>query len=130
MIESNSLENRQPQRVHPFESDIFRQIFKDALTSNKGIIKCLLGGNVTKETKKRYSLLYLPTGRYIEIFAPPVNHRTGVMCYRILINTRQVLSSTLKTIMEGQYHPDFYKHNELLSPEKLQSCFFSFQRIL
>ena len=83
---------------------------------------------MTKKPKK-YSLLYLPTGRCIEIFAPMTTNRMSSCSYRIAIKSRQDLLLILKAILEGEYHPEFYKYNEILKPDKLQSCFFSFQRV-
>ena len=78
--------------------------------------------------KKHYFLLYLPAGKLIEIYAPSPKNRNSPMEYRVICKTRADIHTILNRILVGGFHPEFYTHNELLSPQNLKRCHFSFQR--
>jgi hypothetical protein len=83
--------------------------------------------------KKKYHLLYLPSGRYIEICScTKIDYRKGVYVstYAIVKKNRTDLRNVLNKILHGQYPPGFYAHNELPHHDMLKNCHFIFERVV
>lgn len=83
--------------------------------------------------KKRYNLLYLPSGRFVEILGPKkvsgqkIVHMANE--WHILSKNRSDLKDILLRILQGHFPPMFYKHNEMIDYSLLKSCHFVFQRV-
>lgn len=80
-------------------------------------------------TPKKYHLLYLPTGTLVEILGPAQDGNVVTRIeWRKLSKSRQDLKKVLVRILQGNFPPKFYEHNEMLRPPTLSSCHFIFQK--
>jgi len=88
-------------------------------------------------TQKKYMLLYLPSGKHIEVLAPEkIDPGYSPLSFKwhILVKNRTDLKKVLVRILEGKFPAAFYSHNEIINSgagtgSGLLSCHFTFERV-
>ena len=85
-------------------------------------------------TQKKYMLLYLPSGKMIEVLSPAIKQDSGAYTFdwHLLVKNRTDLKKILVRILEGKFPNNFYTHNEMpitFLEGKVLSCHFTFERV-
>ena len=82
---------------------------------------------------KKYNLLYLPSGKTIEVLSLITGSNKysegGIFEWHTLVKTRSDLRKFLIRALGGDFPSNFYVHNEMLFPPQLKFCHFIFQRV-
>ena len=84
--------------------------------------------------QKKYMLLYLPSGKMIEVLSPAIKQDSGAYTFdwHLLVKNRTDLKKLLVRILEGKFPNNFYIHNEMpitFLEGKVLSCHFTFERV-